>query len=117
RSVEDCAADVVAIADALGLERFATWGISGGGPHALACAGTADERLSAAASLAGVTPYGAEGLDWMAGMGETNLEEFAAALEGEEALRPYLERERGELLAASPSELVAIWSTLLGAAD
>src|ERR671923_836728 len=37
RSVADAAADVCAIADALGIERFAVWGISGGGPHALAC--------------------------------------------------------------------------------
>src|SRR5215217_9667205 len=38
RSIADAAADVAAIADALGFERFVTWGISGGGPHALACA-------------------------------------------------------------------------------
>ncbi len=42
RIVADCAADVAAIADALGLERYVTWGISGGGPHALACAALAD---------------------------------------------------------------------------
>jgi pimeloyl-ACP methyl ester carboxylesterase len=37
-SVADCAADVRAICAALGIERLAIWGISGGGPHVLACA-------------------------------------------------------------------------------
>src|SRR3954447_785740 len=48
RSVADVVGDVHAIADALGFERFATWGLSGGGPHALACAALCDERLVAA---------------------------------------------------------------------
>src|SRR4051794_3715114 len=38
RTVGDAAADTAAIADALAIDRFATWGISGGAPHALACA-------------------------------------------------------------------------------
>ena len=38
RRVADAAADVLAIADAYGLDRFAVVGRSGGGPHALACA-------------------------------------------------------------------------------
>src|SRR4051794_19701612 len=37
RAVADAAADVAAIADALGIQRFAVAGASGGGPHALAC--------------------------------------------------------------------------------
>src|SRR5205085_1729700 len=56
RNVATCAADVNAIADALALERYATWGISGGGPHALACAALCDERLLAVGSLAAVAP-------------------------------------------------------------
>src|SRR5690349_8160356 len=38
RSVASAAADVEDLADTLGLERFAVMGVSGGGPHALACA-------------------------------------------------------------------------------
>src|SRR5581483_422420 len=72
RVVADVVSDVHALADTLGFERFATWGLSGGGPHSLACAALCDERLVAAASLAGVGPYDAEGLDWLAGMGEGN---------------------------------------------
>src|SRR5215472_13645378 len=38
RTVADCAADVRAICEALGIDRLVMWGISGGGPHVLACA-------------------------------------------------------------------------------
>ena len=105
RAVMDVVADITAIADTLGLERFATWGLSGGGPHSLACAALCDERLVAAATLAGVGPWNADGLDWLAGMGEGNLKEFDLVLAGEDALRPALERERGDLLAASAEQL------------
>jgi len=117
RHVVDCVADVSDIADALELERFATWGISGGGPHALACAARCDDRLVATASLAAVAPYDADGLDWLDGMGEENHVEFGKVLEGEDALRPYLEQERDALLAAQPEDLVAVMETLLGPED
>lgn len=117
RTIADVAADVEEIADALGLDRFATWGISGGGPHALACAALCGERFTAAASLAGVAPWGAEGLDWLAGMGEANIEEFELVLAGETTLRPGIERDRDELLAASPEQLRDVLDTLLGDAD
>jgi pimeloyl-ACP methyl ester carboxylesterase len=117
RRVADCVADVTTIADALGLDRFATWGISGGGPHALACAALCDERLVATASLAAVAPYGSDGLDWLAGMGEENHVEFGKTLAGEQELRPYLETEREAMLAADPEELVQVLETLLGPED
>ncbi len=117
RDVASVAADVEAIADALELERFATWGISGGGPHALACAALCGERLTAAASLAGVAPWGADGLDWLAGMGEENLREFGLAVAGEDALRPALEDWRAGLLQTTAESLTAVWESLLGEAD
>lgn len=117
RSVGDCAADVEAIADALGLERFATWGISGGGPHALACAALCDDRLGAVASLAAVAPYDAEGLDWLAGAGEGNIQEIGAVIEGEPALRHFLEREAEEMRHAQAPDVVTLLETLLGQAD
>jgi pimeloyl-ACP methyl ester carboxylesterase len=117
RAAAAAAADVEAIADVLGLDRFATWGISGGGPHALACAALCGDRLAAAASLAGVAPWGAEGLDWLAGMGEGNVAEFDAVLAGEEALRPPLERDRETLLAGGVDEMKELLDSLLGDAD
>ena len=91
RSVADSVEDVRAIADALGAERLVVGGISGGGPHALACAALLPDRVAAVASLASVAPIDAEGLDWLAGMGEMNLDEFAAARQGRAALEAYLE--------------------------
>ena len=93
RTVGDAAADVDAICDALGLDRICTWGISGGGPHALACAALLPDRVAAAASVAGIAPHDAEGLDWLAGMGAANVEEFGLTLQGRAALVPWLESE------------------------
>jgi pimeloyl-ACP methyl ester carboxylesterase len=117
RDISSAGADAETIADALGLERFATWGISGGGPHALACAALCGARLTAAASLAGVAPWGADGLDWLAGMGEANIAEFEQVLAGEDTLRPALEHERDDMLAAKPDELRSVLESLLGDAD
>ena len=45
RAVVDCVGDVAAIADDLGIERFAVMGGSGGGPHCLAVAAMLPERV------------------------------------------------------------------------
>lgn len=117
RIVADCAADLDAIADALALARYGSWGVSGGGPHVLACGALCDERLVAIASLAGVAPWRADGLDWLDGMGEENHEEFGKALEGEDALRVYLEAQAEDLRKAEPDDLLRLMETLLGAED
>ena len=117
RSVADCAADVEAVCGALELDRVLIWGISGGGPHALATAALLPERVAAAAALAPVAPYDADGLDFFEGMGEQNIEEFSAIFEGEERHRQTLERDGAEILSATPDSLVEAWRTLLGPAD
>jgi pimeloyl-ACP methyl ester carboxylesterase len=91
RSVADCASDVVALLDGRGLERVHVVGWSGGGPHALACAALLPERVASAATLAGVAPWGADGLAWLDGMAEENLDEFGAAVAGPDALRRFVE--------------------------
>lgn len=116
RDVADVAADTEAVLAAIGAERCLVAGWSGGGPHALACAA----RLGAAAAvlvIAGVAPYRAEGLDWMAGMGEENIAEFSAAIQGEDQLRPYLLREREQLKNIRPADIVGSLETLLPDAD
>jgi pimeloyl-ACP methyl ester carboxylesterase len=91
RSVADVAADATAVLDAIGADSFVTIGWSGGGPYALACAALLPGRCRAAVSLAGLAPYGAEGLDWLAGMGPENVEGFSAALAGRGPLTAFLE--------------------------
>jgi pimeloyl-ACP methyl ester carboxylesterase len=117
RRVADDAANATAVCDALGVDRFCVWGISGGGPHALALAALLPDRCAAAAALAPVAPYDAEGLDFTEGMGEQNIEEFGAIFEGEERHREVLERDRAELMSITPEQLVEAWQSLLGPAD
>ncbi|MGA7173670.1 MAG: alpha/beta fold hydrolase [Candidatus Dormiibacterota bacterium] len=88
RSARQAADDTLAIAEQLELSKLATWGYSGGGPHALSCAALLPDLVVAASTIASVAPYGAEGLDFLAGMGEGNVEEFAAILGGEAVTRP-----------------------------
>jgi pimeloyl-ACP methyl ester carboxylesterase len=64
RSVADVVDEVLAIVDSLGIERFATWGISGGGPHALACAALLPDRVVAVAAIGSPAPIDARGLGW-----------------------------------------------------
>ena len=64
RAVADCAADTAAILAHLNADRCYTVGTSGGGPHALACAALLADRVLACATVAGVGPFGAQGLDF-----------------------------------------------------
>jgi pimeloyl-ACP methyl ester carboxylesterase len=117
RTVADCAADVAAICDALEIARFCTGGVSGGGPHVLATAALLPERCVAAASLASLAPFDAEGLDFTAGMGEANVESFAAVLAGEETHRARHEQDVHDFLETTAERLEEVWGTLLGPAD
>jgi pimeloyl-ACP methyl ester carboxylesterase len=117
RRVVDAAEDVAAVLDGLGADSFVTIGWSGGGPHALACAARLPGRCLAAASMAGVAPYLAEGLDWLAGMGPENIEEFGAAVAGEPALTAYLEVAAAGLAQISGEEVAAELGGLVDGAD
>jgi pimeloyl-ACP methyl ester carboxylesterase len=105
RTVASCAADAAAVADALGAERFLTVGGSGGGPHALACAALLGERVLAAATIAGVAPAEADGLDWLDGMGAENVEEFTAARAGPAELEKFISRWEAELRTITGSQV------------
>jgi pimeloyl-ACP methyl ester carboxylesterase len=92
RAVVDVAADAAAVLDSIQADRAYTLGWSGGGPHAMATAAMLPERIVAAATIGGVAPYPADGIDWFEGMGPENIEEFGASLEGPEALIAFKER-------------------------
>jgi pimeloyl-ACP methyl ester carboxylesterase len=92
RTVASVADDLRQVLDQLGIERAYTIGWSGGGPHATAAAALLPDRILGGASVAGVAPYPAPGIDWYDGMGPENVEEFGAALEGNAALTSFLDR-------------------------
>jgi pimeloyl-ACP methyl ester carboxylesterase len=117
RSVADCAADVRAICAELGIDRLAMWGISGGGPHVLACAALLPDLVVAAASLASPAPLEAEGLDWFDGMGELNAEDFRLLQRDRGAARAKLEADRKEILSASAAEVAEGLKSLVSPAD
>jgi len=117
RTVAAVAADVTALLDHLGVDRFLTVGWSGGGPHALACAALLPERCLGAAILAGVAPFSARGLEWLDGMGDENVEEFAAAVAGAPALTEYLEAQVPGLAAVRGDEVAAALGDLVSEVD
>src|SRR6266516_3430565 len=90
RAVVSAAADVAGVADARGSDRFAVMGVSGGGPHALACAAALPGRVLAAVRMAGLAPFGGEGLDWFAGMTPSGAAELRAGTAGHAALGGYM---------------------------
>jgi pimeloyl-ACP methyl ester carboxylesterase len=109
RQAVDCVTDVAAIADKLGVERFAVIGGSGGGPHSLAVAARMPERVTRATCTVGVVPFDTPDFDWLEGMDPLNVKEIGWVLEGEDVLARELEREAAETLervAADPSKLL-----------
>jgi len=117
RTVADAAADTAAVLDHLQAGPFLTAGWSGGGPHALACAALLPDRCLAAASLAGVAPYGAAGLDWLAGMGEENIQEFGTAVAGPAPLEAMLSGLAPELRGLTAAQITEGMGGLLSDAD
>jgi pimeloyl-ACP methyl ester carboxylesterase len=117
RSVADVVADTAAVLDHLGVDHCLTMGWSGGGPHALACGALMPDRVRGVTLIAGVAPYEAVGLDFLAGMGPENVDEFGAALEGEASLRPFLEEQRPSLAKISPEEVAEALGGLVPRVD
>lgn len=118
RRVADVAEDIAAVVDDLGAEQFLTLGWSGGGPHALACAALLPDRCAAAGTGAGVAPWHHGGtLDFLAGMGPENHEEFGLATQGADALRAYLEREAAGMAGGTVEGLLEGLKGLLSPVD
>jgi pimeloyl-ACP methyl ester carboxylesterase len=107
RDVASAAGDVAAILDTLDIQRCATFGASGGGPHALACAALLPDRITAVATLAGVAPF-SDDYDWFAGMAAPDA--LRAARSGRAARAGYAETEEFD-----PSVFIdADWAALQG---
>jgi pimeloyl-ACP methyl ester carboxylesterase len=117
RAVADVADDVADLLDALGVERFVSLGGSGGGPHSLAMGARLAGRCTAVAAIACPTPWEAQGIDWLEGQGQQNRDEWAAALQGAQALEEHLVPLAEELRATAPEQLRDVLVTLLPEVD
>jgi pimeloyl-ACP methyl ester carboxylesterase len=117
RTVGDDAADGAAVLDQLGIDRAWVVGWSGGGPHALGFAAQRPERVRGVALIGGVAPWAAEGLDFLAGMGAENVEEFGAALQGEAAILPFVERAFPEWRVVRPEAIAEAFGDLVDDVD
>ena len=95
---------------------FVTLGWSGGGPHALATAALMPSCASSV-SFAGVGPFDAQGLDFLAGMGEDNVVEFGAAVTGPEAVQEFMNAVMPGMQEVTGAEVTAEMASLLPAAD
>ena len=116
-TVASGAQDVRAIAEALGHGRLGIWGISGGGPYALACAALLPDLAVAVGAVASLAPYGIEGFDYFAGMGELNVEGTKLFFSDPEAERRDLREGREEILAATPEQFAEQMEGLLSPVD
>jgi pimeloyl-ACP methyl ester carboxylesterase len=67
--------------------------------------------------MAGVAPSNAEGLDWLAGMGAENIEEFAAVRAGEGPLTSFLEPAAAALATVTGPAVADELGGLVSAAD
>ncbi|MFG2789725.1 alpha/beta fold hydrolase [Streptomyces sp. NPDC048419] len=116
RDIASAAADVAAVADELGIEQFGVMGHSGGSPHALACGALLPDRVLAVVAMAGLAPFGAEGLDWFAGMSDSSLASLGAAAEGraaKEAREASAEYDPEMFTPADHAALAGEWSWVI----
>jgi len=112
RTVATAADDVAQLADALGIERFAVMGASGGGPHALACAALLPDRVTGAACLSSPAPYTTE-FDWWAGMVAPGG--LRASLDGRDARARYAATAEFDVESFTPRDWEALerrWTAL-----
>ncbi|MSW42177.1 MAG: hypothetical protein F2842_08205 [Actinobacteria bacterium] len=113
RTVADNIELSAAVADHLGAERFVSLGWSGGGPHAPADAALLPERCAGALSFAGVAPFDAAGLEFLAGMGQDNIDEFGAVLAGPDALSTFLMAAADGLVTEQGADVIEQINSLL----
>jgi len=110
-TVAAAAADVRQIADQLGIDRFAVFGHSGGGPRALACGALLPDRVLAVVSVSSPAPWPADGLDYYAGMSDGTARELQAAVRGRAELEAVLAENEFDPQSFTPADYAALEGT------
>jgi pimeloyl-ACP methyl ester carboxylesterase len=117
RDIASAARYTAAVADRLGIDRFATMGHSSGGAYALGCGALLAERVIAVVSISTMAPYPAEGLDWFAGFAPAGAGSLRAASQGRAAREAYEAAEvEGQDMGFTESDEAALdrgWSWFL----
>jgi len=106
RRIADVAGDVLAIADAYGLDKFGVVGRSGGGLHALACAALLSERTKRAAIIAGTAPRDLGGLDRFDRTVQSKFMDLTKAATGDRDIAAAI-KVAAEAIQANPADLTA----------
>lgn len=116
RRIANGAAEATEVAAALGLMRFATWGFSGGGGFALACAALLPETVSAAVVIASLAPHSTHGLDWTQNGAEASRAEVQLFFDDREAAREQFraDADRYSELLTTPDGWFARWGDVAG---
>jgi pimeloyl-ACP methyl ester carboxylesterase len=118
RSVADAVDDVRALADAQGWNRFAVFGGSGGGPHALASAALLAGRVTACAILSGIKPPDADTPQRDESAVRYRLAEVAADIMGRiEAGGPELPHQPGPPALDDPDAMARLRATFVDGTD
>lgn len=117
RTVAGNATDCAVLMDQLGIERYCSFGWSGGGPHALATAAVDAERVRGVLVSASFAPPTAAGLDFEAGMGQQNQILFGSLRQGEEVARSVVTQIAGAVRGNSPEDVTTQLSSLFPQVD
>jgi pimeloyl-ACP methyl ester carboxylesterase len=117
RVAADIVADIASVLDHLGVDTFISMGCSGGGPHVLACAALLPGRCLAAAAVVSPAPIDADGIDYYAGMGAENVEEWKLAEQGRDVVEPWLVRAAADLKGRSVNTFASQYGDSFAAVD
>lgn len=107
RTVADSVGDALAIAHHFEIERMAVWGMSGGGPHAIASAVLLPEMVCAAATFASLAPIATLNLNYFEGMSEKKRKQRNLYFSDPVEFRQHLLESREEIMNATEEFLVA----------
>jgi pimeloyl-ACP methyl ester carboxylesterase len=115
RTVHSNNGDIRELLDSFGIRDFVSIGWSGGGPHALATSTLNGNK--GVITLASVGQYGVDDLDFLAGMGPENEDEFGEALKGEAQISAWMDANAEAFKSVRDTEIREALGGLIGDVD